>query len=280
MINKFYGIFKDILLRAKKLEEDLTVVDIEPNMFNSIRGYNKYRTYLGIADSLRDSYNVHIEDLKSLPNDIYKALGIIPRPRNPYGMLGLEIQALTGTISDIISGSTGIVSVLESHSSNIPQKDAEEISLLKQLNEKIKDYNPLIYNHVEEALDQLGKGFNIGPVLIAGKVVSYLFDQIELDSVGRKRVDEMRKEVTDCSIQKKLAAAIDEEKTRILKDKGIIEKGEADNLIKSLKDLRNYYSHDLQFVPKNSADVLTMLSQVVSLASKFAVAYDRKGEEQ
>lgn len=261
LINRFYGLFDSIKKHATDLKSfsERHVLSSDPYNEEGLGNLNKVE---GMAAGLRDSYNHELENLKELPKDIYQLLSGVDPIEIGFGSFSEVYSSLRITVM-LISNCQAIVSALEPLIRNISEAEFLEASVLEGEFEAFRDSEKLLYNHLKEALDSVKSGYKIGPMLTAGKVASYVLDNIELDGTGVKLVQEFEKSGQHDEIEVKVKK--DEERARILFEKKLIRAEDKDQFIRGIRKLRNAYTHNIEYVPTDTFEVLSFLHSASTL---------------
>lgn len=261
LINRFYGVFDRIKKDATEIKSfsERHVLSSDPYNEEGLGNLNKVE---GMAAGLRDSYNHELENLKELPKDIYQLLSSVDPIEIGFGSFSEVYSSLRITVM-LISNCQAIVSALEPLIRNISEAEFLEASVLEGEFEAFRDSEKLLYNHLKEALDSVKSGYKIGPMLTAGKVASYVLDNIELDGTGVKLVQEFEKSGQHDEIEVKVKK--DEERARILFEKKLIRAEDKDQFIRGIRKLRNAYTHNIEYVPTDTFEVLSFLHSASTL---------------
>ncbi|RSN77416.1 MAG: hypothetical protein DSO07_10100 [Thermoproteota archaeon] len=143
-----------------------------------------------------------------------------------------------------------------------PKLSFEELDKLKGLRKEAEDgivCNIALKEHLLQAVEEYERGHYLACALIAGKVVDYLIDRLaSMFGVKEKEIGEKARLVAE-KIPEKLKIEKSSEKWKFF----------VEDVMKTAKHARNYFTHDLSSIPTRPADVLSLLSGAVTLSVSF-----------
>ena len=268
IVNRLYGSFSSIMKQADENKSFARTKAISTSPYDEF-GYKNYKMVLGETGGLLDLYNIEILNLKKLPNEIYQNLSDLKALNVVSGYVDHAIESLFRALAELITNCHAVLSALEPLTRSISSEESQEASTLEKEILPIELIEKPLYDHLKEAIDLFRLKSNIGSALVASKVATYVLENIELDERGKKTIDDIKKQ--GGLSQNQLKNAIDEERTRMLVEKDFVRKEERDKFISGLKKIRNAYTHDLGFVPRDSTETNSFLTDAVRLA-KIRVA--------
>jgi len=123
---------------------------------------------------------------------------------------------------------------------DISHEDIDKLYSLRQEIEPLRKSNPELYQHLENAIKEYENGHYLACALIAGKIFIYCHESI-------------------------LTGKSEEEKAKILVERGLLEEKLKELFLRGGRLARNYFSHDMLAYPKPH-DSLDLLSQAVKMA--------------
>jgi len=266
-VKMLLGSFRKIIEKANELDSLLRYYMTPKNSVNNIFESRIVHTIEGKLVSIITSYNEELAELKKLPEDVFKIL----LDRKPIDWSKIDTDFIefyaTKYIQEIIINSAAIVSILENLQNEKYGKHFEETSKLEGEIQKIEFSNKLIYNHLMDSIRSLNNDTYIGAVLTAGKVASFILENIKLDDEGRKTIDSFKKSNSNNTNNME---SKDNERVRILVEKGLIREDEKDNFIRGIRRLRNAYTHNLEYMPEGYNEAISFVTSAISLAMIYS----------
>jgi len=266
MIEELYKSFLEIAESAKEIISFAESKKISTNFVDS-PGYENYRIVLGELNGLAYSYNKALENLKKLPKYISENLTDITKIGGGKIIGNDDLSPVLELLTIIKVDSLKVVHALEPLTNKFHLSESIEASKLEHDILEFEIDHRLFYIHFKDSIESFKNGSLIGAVLTASKVASYVLDNIKLDAQGKKAIEEFKKSnpknITDIKIKE------DEEKVRILIENRLISGDLKDQYIRSIKKMRNAYTHKLDFIPENSSEALNFLTNAIMLAEKF-----------
>lgn len=262
------GSFREIIKKANELESLFMSDKVPKDYFEIISGQITITKIKGKFSGIIESYNRGLEELKKLSNCTYEILSEIKQiDLNRIDKSNIEFY-IPYHIQIIINNSEAIISALENLQKEKYGNHFEETSKLEAEIQEFEFSNKLIYNHLKDSIKSLNNGTYIGAVLTAGKVASFILENIELDDEGRSAIDSFKKLNPNDKIGRTIKE--DDEKVRILVEKGLIRKDERDNFIRGIRRLRNAYTHNLEYIPEGYNEASSFVTSAISLAKIYS----------
>jgi len=268
------GSFREIIKKANELESLFMSDKVPKNYFEIISDQITDNKIRGKFLSIILSYNNWLEELKKLPNCSYEIFSKFEQiDLNSIDRDNIE-PYISFHIQNIIINSGAIISALENLQKEKYGNHFEETSKLEAEIQEFEFSNKLIYNHLKDSIRSLNNDTYIGAVLTAGKVASFILENIELDDEGRKAIDSFKK--SNPNDIKDIKSKEDDEKVRILVEKGLVRKDERDNFMRGIRKLRNAYTHNIEFIPRDYNEANSFVNSAISLAKIYKNLQDDK----
>lgn len=224
--------------------------------------FGLYMKVLGEAKGVVSSYNKELKNLEKLPKHLYDSLSDLTPIQIGYSYDDHSIEWVMEGLTNIIVSSQAAVSGLESQVRTIYGRESIEASKLEGEIRELEIPHKLLYTHLIDSIQSFKVDSYIGAVLTASKVASYVLDKIELDEQGNNAVKGLEKSPNYDEAKIK----IDEERVRILVEKKLIRSSDKEHYIRGIRKLRNAYTHNIEFFPKDSSEALSFLTDAISLA--------------
>jgi len=158
-----------------------------------------------------------------------------------YLSIPSSVEQATGVLHRISIECDHVIGFLNAAITPLSPEDVDRLNKLRSELAEVTTKLDINYEkNLTEAINEQEKGHSLASALITARVINYIIDQIEGETI--------------------------EDKIKFLQEKGIIEKGGEVKafIIKASKKARNVFSHDIKILA-NPSDSLSMLGDCVKL---------------
>lgn len=228
MVSALSAQFKEIKRSAEELLNQEIRVAVGPFIMQKV---------LGVVES----YNDARQNLYSILPQLIKGYITLPSfTRDDAQINPLEV------LQRIRNGCEFIIELLEQCTRGLTREEKDRIDSLRKELHKVENFNLSLYLHLKEALSEYEHRHYLSTVLLAGKVICFVLEQIPGNN--------------------------DSEKIGELIREGIVPEDMKQELLKGAREARSYYVHDINSIPE-SAESLEMLAKAFYF-TKLLIKYE------